>query len=152
MEQKWKVRSLISVSETEEIWILSKVLIVISCIFCFLTLMLITFSVSYVDAGNTKKFTYTWWMEEKSETLYELGFVKETKMDPVLTKIYMKSNWVWKNNLYMEPYPVVVQKKQWSTNSYAPIWNRNNKYVNLLWWDELDINSQNISIIWYYTN
>ena len=149
MEQKRKVKSLMSVSETGEMWIFSKFLIALSCIFCFWTILMLALCVSYVDAANPLYSLYSWWVEEKSETLYRLDFTKSGSLDIPEAHIYMKSNAVWKNNLYIEPYPIVVQKK-WLLNRYEPIWSINNSYLNFLWWDKLEILSPNISIIWWY--
>ena len=148
MEQKRKVKSLISVSETGEMWIFSKFLIALSCIFCFWTVLMLALCVSYVDAADPLYSLYSWWVEERSETLYRLDFTRSGSLATPEAHIYMKSNAVWKNNLYIEPYPIVVQKK-WVASYYVPIWAINDSYLNFLWWDELNISSPNISIIWW---
>ena len=151
MEQKRKVKSLISVSETGEMWIFSKFLIALSCIFCFWTILMLALCVSYVDAANPLYSLYSWWVEERSETLYRLDFTKSGSLDIPEAHIYMKSNAGWKNNLYIEPYPIMV--KYWGPSGITSIWQiggEGNLYLNFLWWDKLEISSPNISIIWWY--
>ncbi len=149
MEQKRKVKSLISKTNNWELWYFSKFLIILSCLFCFWALGLILFSMSFVDADNTasREVTYPW-LDEKKEVLYKLDFVREANLSNIESTMSVDDRWGI-DKLYVTPIPIVIKKWYNSNNEYIWVY-MSGKFVNLLWWDNLKISWDNVTIIWWY--
>lgn len=145
MEQKRKVKSLISTTETSELWFLSKLLVVLSCLFYFWALFLIIFSVSFVRADEEEKkmFSYTWF-DEKIEVIYDLGFVRNWNLSKIISTMKVNDD-MGIDRLYVSPVPVVIYYQNGLIGKFT-----SGNYVNLLWWKDIVITwSDNISIIWW---
>ena len=143
MEQKRKVKTLISKTDAWELWFLSRMLIILSCFLCLSALSLTVFFMSFVDAAWG--LNYNEWLNERTEVLYKLDFVRKDDLKNVISTIEVDDKWGI-DRLSITPKPVVITR--WYGND---IWNYD-KYVNLLWWDDLNIYSDNISIIWWSYN
>lgn len=147
MEQKRKVKSLISKTNNWELWCFSKFLIILSCLLCFWALGLILFPMSFVDAANTASNEVNYqWLEEKKEVLYKLDFVRKTNLSGIVSTVSVDDRWGI-DKLYITPIPIVI-KKWYSSNNYIWVY-MSGKYVNLLWWNGLKISWDNVTIIWW---
>ena len=149
MKQKRKVKSLLSSKQLFDKWEFKVLLVAGGCTLFLCALSLFTVSV-WVALGNNANLNYNG-VNDRLEVLYHLWFTDEN--DKIADKDYMFMNW---KTLYIMPRSVVVNEYEaawWGTRGLS----QHNKvdesvYSNILWWNNNDVNSKNVTIIAWVSN
>ena len=151
MEQKWKVKNLLF---GKKLWN-SGIFTVILCILwwilcgCAMLLLLIKSPILAADWDTIPTIPLTYrWVDDKTEVLDRLSFMYTGEDDQmtVVTEMYQE----WKN-LYVVPKPLIVNVSLDPSNPYKNkvwLW----VWWNILWWRDNEINSDNITLVWWQWN
>ena len=135
MKQKRKVKSLISSTEGSNLfltWLL------------FLLWWILVF-------GAVSLFTSSVWVEAATPGDNEIVYDGLSDHQEMLLKFWLIPNGGTTpvNEMYLTWTTFVISGDAWIS---VDISNRNatNKYINYLWWESMNISSNNITIIWWY--
>ena len=111
---------------------------------------------SAIAAGNNsdKKLSYTW-VDDTSEVVYKVSFIEtENTQERELKETDFSNVYREGKNLYVTPGNVVVNRKSlWGeeiSHSNKVLWD--NVYWHILWWDENELSSENVTIIAWRQN
>ena len=148
MKQKRKVKNLLSEKKSEKRVdkFSMTFLIALWWVFSLLTAWLATPSVWVTQ--EIKQIPYTW-LNDKLEVLYNLSFIKPDNTK--LNDLYLIGNSMYGKLYISSSKPIVVNPLEWS--NFRP----NNRvvgdvYSNILWWDDNEVSSNNLTIVGWKNN
>ena len=148
MKQKRKTKSLIPMHFNWNYWLLTSMLLVLWWVFCFLALSLQAISVDALWVTNWLLFS---WYDDKTEVIYHMYYVQEIDQSDtwVVDEMYMNQTWD-DSNFYIVPGRVLVGPlNSWGYVEHT-LWDDN--YVNILWWDNIVVYSDDISVVAWDSN
>ena len=138
MKQKRKVKSLLPYKIDKDGTMLTILLLILSLVLCLWSASLMTVSVWATD--DTWKYSMVYpWRDDRVEVLYWLQISDKNKLwDEFVNQFFMKDK-----TLYLSPNQVKVKSKDSFGDNTVDTW----KYINVLWWEDNNIKSDNITLI-----
>ena len=144
MKQKRKVKSLLPYKIDRDGTMLTILLLILSLVLCLWSASLMTVSVWAADDRWNYEMVYPW-IDDKVEVLYWLQISDRNRLwDEFVNQFFMKDK-----TLYLSPNQVKVKSKNSSFHdNTVDTW----KYINVLWWENSKIKSDNITLIAWNRN
>ena len=141
MKQKRKVKSLLPYKIDRDGTMLTILLLILSLVLCLWSASLMTVSVWAADDNTRGNYPMTYpWIDDRVEVLYWLQFSDRNRLwDEFVNQFFMKDK-----TLYLSPNQVKVKSNDSSfRDNTVDTW----KYINVLWWENSKIKSDNITLI-----
>lgn len=148
MKQKRKAKSLIPMHFNWNYWLLTNIILIIWGMLCFFALSLQTISVDALWMNGL----YFSWYDDNTEVIYHMYYVGTEDQSEawVISEMYMNQSWN-DSNFYIVPSRVLIQPSLEGGTHTLPNLVGYDNYVNILWWNDIKLYSDNMSVIaWEY--